>query len=392
MVTAYTQGMHVLMISLDSSLMTDAHGNARARHLDYATRCGKLTIIVRTRGGSAAPVQASSALTLIPTASRHPILFPWDAYRIGRALDAVNLIVTQDQFTSGLPGVWLRNRLHKPVLVQNHSTIFGNPAWIAEKPLRNRALLALATYVRARADFVRTVNERERSTAIAAGIPAERVASIPLGTVSAAFAAPPAPANVTMLRAKLGLHQDTPVVLWVGYPVAFKRLPLLLEMFQRLRVLLPNARLLLVGDLSRSPENVQDIVARLGIRDQVIMTGNIAHDELPCYYALGSVYALTSSYEGVPRALMEAASQSLPIVALRAPGVDEAVDDGVTGRLVDDIEAMSGAIAQLLTQPHNTRALGNAGRERALKFYGAENYAERWVGVWHRAAELGMRR
>jgi glycosyltransferase involved in cell wall biosynthesis len=386
--------MHVLMISLDSSLLTDAHGNARARHLDYAARCGKLTIIVRTRGGSAAPVQASSALTLIPTASRHPILFTWDSYRIGRALDAVDLIVTQDQFTSGLPGVWLRNRLHKPVLVQNHSTIFDNAAWVAEKPLRNRALLALATYVRARADFVRTVNERERSTAIAAGIPAERVASIPLGTVSAGFAAPPTPTSIDALRAKLGLSAEQKVMLWVGYPSKVKRVPLLLEIFAHLVKLQPNARLLIVGDMRYSSEDLPALIRQHDLEGKVIMPGNAAHDTLPVYYAIATVYVHTSSYEGVPRVMMEAASVGTPLVGIRAAGVEEIVVDGVNGYLFDEtqLEAMANKIGELFDHPDRAHALGAAGRARALKLYGAEDYAERWVGVWHRAAELGMRR
>lgn len=385
--------MHVLMLSLDPSLLTDPNGNARARHLDYAARCARLTIIVRSTRALNAPVQASDTLTLIPSASRHPALYPWDALHIGRDLPGVDLIVTQDQFTSGLAGVWLRDPLHAPLLVQNHSTISDNAAWLREKPLRNRALLALARYVRARADFVRTVNQRERAAAIAAGVPEQRVAALPLGVVNAAFATPPHPDTVAALRAKLGLLPTHRVTLWVGYPVAFKRVPLLLDVFKRVADANPNARLLLVGDLSRSHDDLPAHLGRLGIGERVIAPGAVAHDELPTYYVLADVYALTSSYEGVPRVLMEASSLGVPIVAMRAPGVDEIIEDGVNGCLVADgaVQAMAEQILRILDDPTHARELAAAGRARALEQYSAETYAERWVELWRQAIAMGMR-
>jgi glycosyltransferase involved in cell wall biosynthesis len=385
--------MHVLMLSLDPSLLTDPNGNARARHLDYAARCGRLTIIVRRARTSGAPVHASDALTLIPSASRHPILYPWDALRIGRDLSGIDLIVTQDQFTSGLAGVWLRRRLRVPLLVQNHTTLFGNPAWLREKPLRNRALLALASYVRARADFVRTVNQRERAAAIAAGVPEARVAALPLGVLNAAFATPPDAAAVIALRTKLGLLPEHRVILWVGYPVAFKRVPLLLHVFKHITDANPDVRLLLVGDLSPSPDDLRAHIARLGIGECVITPGDVAHHDLPAYYALADVYAHSSSYEGVPRVLMEAASLGVPVVAMRAPGVDEVIEDGVNGCLVadGDVEAMAMEIIHILSDPTHARERAAAGRASALEKYGTETYAERWVGLWQQATAMGMR-
>ncbi len=386
--------MNVLMLSLDPSLITDPEGSARARHLDYAARCGTLTILVRAPRSFRQIISASRHLTLIPIASRHPALYPWDALRIGRALRDFDLIVTQDQFSSGLVGVWLRGRLKTPLLVQNHSTIFDNPAWLNEKPLRNRLLLALARYVRARADFVRTVNERERRAAIAAGVPPDRVAALPLGSVSRAFATTPAPEAVMALREKLGLLPEHRVILWAGYPVAFKRLPLLLDVFRQVANAQPQARLLLVGDLARSPDDLLAIIARLALGERVLMPGNVAHDALPNYYALADVYALTSAYEGVPRVLMEAASVGLPIVAMRVPGVEEIVREDAMGCLVadSDTQAMAQQIIRILDEPTAARAQASQTRSAALDTYGTDRYSERWVAIWQRAIDMGMRR
>ena len=74
----------------------------------------------------------------------------------------------------------------------------------------------------------------------------------------------------------------------------------------------------------------------------------------------------------------EAALAGLPVVAYRHGGVVEAVADGETGLLVaeGDVSALSGALAELLTDLARAERLGAAGRARVLAdFYVATNTA-----------------
>jgi glycosyltransferase involved in cell wall biosynthesis len=384
---------HVLMISLDPAL-ADVHSEAFARHRAYAERIGRLTIITRVRAGRVTPI-AVGGLTVQPIAA--PRLIDYARVVLLRPpaiARPIDLIVTQDLFVSGWIGLRLRARLRAPLLVQNHSYIFGNRAWIAEHPLRNRALLRLATYVRARADFYRAVNQVERDRFIAAGGPPERAAALPLGTASRAFAAPTAPEVIAACRQELGLHADDQVVLWVGYPVAFKRVPLLLKAFRQIGRANPRARLVIIGDLARSPHDLPALAADLAIADRVIFAGPRPHADLPAYYQLADVYAHTSSYEGVPRVLFEAGAAGLPLVGMRAVGVDEVILDGQTGYLVEDgdSDAFAERALLLLTDPGLRQRLGAAAREHCLTHFDAETYPDRWVGLWRRAIELGPRR
>ena len=103
----------------------------------------------------------------------------------------------------------------------------------------------------------------------------------------------------------------------MGYPVAFKRVPLLFKVFRRVTDAEPNARLVLIGDMSKSPQDLPALARDEGIADsRDLWTDPIAHDELPLYYALGDVYVHTSAYEGVPRVLFEASAAGLPLVAM----------------------------------------------------------------------------
>ncbi len=385
--------VHVLMISLDTALAAQPEGDARRRHLAYASRAGKLTVVAYTPPGAGAVVHASPQLTILPTNSRSRFTFPFDALRAARQAQAVDLITTQDPFLTGLVGVWLRRRLRVPLLVQNHSYFFGNAAWRAEKPLRNALLSRLGSFVVRQADMLRTVNRRERDNYIAAGGAPERVVALPLGTASARFAAPIDPDALAALRSRLGLAPSHKVVLWVGYPVAFKRVPLLLKVFRRVAASAPDARLVLVGDLSHSPQDLLALAQSEGIGDRLIHTGAVLHDDLPLYYALGSVYVHTSAYEGVPRVLFEASASGLPLVGMSAVGVDEVIEDGVNGYLVPpaDIDSMASRILTLLQNPVQARQMGACARAIAFERYDAGHYADTWVDVWRKAVALGSK-
>lgn len=384
---------HVLMISLDTALATQPESDSRRRHLDYARRIGQLTIIAYAPPDAGDKLQPSPELTILPTNSRHKALFLLDAYRIAASVPSVDLITTQDPFVTGLIGIWLRRRLNVPLLVQNHSYFFGNSAWLAEKLLRNTLLSKLGSFVRKRADMYRTVNRRERDNYIAAGGAPERAVALPLGTASRRFAEPQDEGELAELRSKLGILPTDKVVLWVGYPVRLKRVPLLLKVFQKVAEADPNARLLLVGDVSKAREDLRTFVIDLNVSERTIFSGEVLHRDLPLYYALGAVYVHTSAYEGVPRVLFEASAAGLPLVAMSAVGVDEVVEDGVNGYLVpdSDIGAMAECILALLHDPAKAHELGLRAREIAFERYDAEHYAEKWVGVWEQAVALGMK-
>jgi glycosyltransferase involved in cell wall biosynthesis len=225
------------------------------------------------------------------------------------------------------------------------------------------------------------------------GFAPERVVSLPLGTASARFTEPVSEDVLAERSAMLGLAPEHKVVLWVGYPVAVKRVPLLFKVFRRVAEQEPNARLVLIGDMTRSPQDLLATTQAENIADRVIMYGPVPHDELPAYYALGDVYVHTSSYEGVPRVLFEASAAGLPLVGMNVVGVDEVIEDGVNGYLLHDgdVEAMAARIVNLLHDPERARSLGEVARRLALERYNADDYTEKWMTVWQRAVELGLR-
>jgi len=78
-------------------------------------------------------------------------------------------------------------------------------------------------------------------------------------------------------------------------------------------------------------------------------------------------------------------------VALGVAAVPEVVDDGTTGVLVDpdaDDDALAAAIAGILGDPVRARAMGRAGRARALERFDARVTTARLVEVLEEARAL----
>jgi glycosyltransferase involved in cell wall biosynthesis len=219
------------------------------------------------------------------------------------------------------------------------------------------------------------------------------VITYPLGTASDAFAQPPPDDALQAVRGELGIAPQHKVVIWAGFPVPFKRVPVLLDVFKRIVTLEPDARLLLLGDMSDSKDDIPAIIERLGISEVVIAPGFVPHADLPAYYGIADVYLMTSAYEGIPRVLMEASAAGLPMVAFDRVGVREVIEDGVNGRLLPegDCDGMARAVVDLLHDREAAQQIGERAREISIGRFGAAQNAENVIQTWQQAIDLGLR-
>ncbi len=85
--------------------------------------------------------------------------------------------------------------------------------------------------------------------------------------------------------------------------------------------------------------------------------------------AAGDVFCLSSQYEGLPIALLEALAMGLPVASTAVGGVPTAITDGVEGRLVPsgDPAGLAAALAEL-ADPEVRRRLADAAASRSADF------------------------
>ncbi len=151
-----------------------------------------------------------------------------------------------------------------------------------------------------------------------------------------------------------------------GYPHLARILPLVARE-------IPNIAWLIIGDGPKRPAVLKQIQSS-NLQNIVRFFGVIPFMELPLYYHLAQVFvALTHADEGKEEGwgtvFLEAAASGLPVVAGRVGGVEEAVENLKTGIIVDihQEKAVVSSIVELLKNPDYARAMGQAGRDRALR-------------------------
>lgn len=146
-------------------------------------------------------------------------------------------------------------------------------------------------------------------------------------------------------------------------------------------------RLLLAGFFSDADEEQwsRTLVEEAGLTAEVEVTGRFAHPEVEQYLARMHVYVQPSADEGLPNALLEAASYGVPLIATAVGGMREVLTDGVSGRLVPhgDPAAMSAAMADVLSDEALANRLSAGARLLAEELSPARERQE-WVSLYER--------
>lgn len=108
----------------------------------------------------------------------------------------------------------------------------------------------------------------------------------------------------------------------------------------------------------------------LGISSLIKYVGTVSYDQLEKAYQYADIFVLTSLSEGMPSVILEAMGCGLPVIASDVGGNNELVEEGVNGYLIkgDDIETLARQLAKLIDDEGLRRRMGQAGREKALKY------------------------
>jgi glycosyltransferase involved in cell wall biosynthesis len=165
------------------------------------------------------------------------------------------------------------------------------------------------------------------------------------------------------VRRELGVSAETIVVGSVGNLKAQKAPLDFVETARRAHAEDPRLRFVYAGD-GELRADVERAIARASLGDVVRLLG--WRDDVPAVLAACDVFLLTSRFEGLPRAALQAIAASVPVVATDTGGIAEVVSSGESGVLVrvGDVGAAADGVLRLAADPTLRKRLAEAARQR----------------------------
>jgi glycosyltransferase involved in cell wall biosynthesis len=175
----------------------------------------------------------------------------------------------------------------------------------------------------------------------------------------------------------------------VGRLTRWKGQHVFLEAAAQVRQQFPNTKFQVIGSAMFGEESyeqeIRALSRSLGLEDCVEFTG-FRNDVPRLVDQLDILVHASTTGEPFGQVITEGMLAAKPVIATRGGGVPEIVQHGSTGLLVPmgDADAMAAAICALLSNPDLARAMGKAGRERALQHFVVEKTVPRLEAIFQR--------
>lgn len=179
----------------------------------------------------------------------------------------------------------------------------------------------------------------------------------------------PAVDEERLRRLKQVLGIGNRYVLYVGTYKKHKNVPVLIEAYARLDpAMRADVQLVLLGRRDPRFPEADALIARLGLRPNVVQVANLDEQDLIALYSGAEVVAVPSAYEGFGFPLLEAMSCGTAAVATRIPAFVEVAGECAVLVEPHDAAAFSEALARVLTDLDLGARLRAAGLEHSARF------------------------
>lgn len=168
-------------------------------------------------------------------------------------------------------------------------------------------------------------------------------------------------------------------IVTAGRLIEQKNQKLLIEAFAVIREKYPDTVLKIYGD-GRLKNDLQNLIDKLGLHDVAELCGNVSdlHERISGAVA----FVLTSEYEGLSNALVEAMMLGIPCITTDYPGAEELIKDKENGIIVprDNVSALVDALDDILSSIERQLMYSDAALNSSIKFR-KETVIKQWEKV-----------
>lgn len=287
-------------------------------------------------------------------------------------------LVQSPHRTAGLVARVLSGRMGRPPVVLTHAADAG---W--DGRLRTPVFLRRMLDRWSSGDIAAWVVpfEEMRARVAALGTEESRIHRIPSG-VDALKIFPPSEASRLRNRRLLSIGEDIPLIVSAGSLTEAQRPLLVLEAFAEVRLALPNAMLVFMGD-GPLEGAVREDVTRRGLEESVRMIGHLSVLGTQILSA-ADVVVDAAQDEAFPMLVATAMAASRALVVMDAPGRRELIRDGVTGRILKEVDPrrFGQLITSVLANPEVAAMMGAAARDAIMAEHEVGRTADEYLMLW----------
>jgi glycosyltransferase involved in cell wall biosynthesis len=136
---------------------------------------------------------------------------------------------------------------------------------------------------------------------------------------------------------------------------------------------------------------IRDLVETVGMANRVRFLGE--RSDVPALLAASQIFVLTSNFEGFPMSTLEAMRASLPVVVSDVGGAAEAVEDAVSGYVIErgNVAQLRERLALLVSKPERRALMGANARRRYLERFSDTVMVRQVETVYVQALNTGRR-
>ncbi len=315
---------------------------------------------------------------------KFPIAVPFSP-KINKILEKLDLDVIHSQHPNLLGSAAARWAKKKNIpLVFTWHTLYDQYAhFVPFVPQRFAAWFAIrnARNYANHADAVVTPTPSVAEIIRGWGVTNKNITAIPTGVEEKQFADP----DRREIRKKFGVDDDEILSVLMTRLTAEKNVEFLTEAMAKVLKKNNRAKFMICGEGNLTGK-LKSIISREKLESKVIFTGIVSEDEKKNHYAAGDIFVYASKSETQGMVLTEAMYSGLPIVAVRATGVKDIVEDGKTGFLVaEDKEKFGEAVRRLMDDESLRKKFGEEAKRAAREKYTSGACAKKMQGVYENA-------
>ncbi len=152
-------------------------------------------------------------------------------------------------------------------------------------------------------------------------------------------------------RVREKLKDGSEIILGTVGRLYYQKDPItLIKSFKIINDQFPNTKLIIVGDGPLEQVCIK-LIDKLGLKSKIDLAGYQKNSK--AFYKMFDIFMLSSHYEGLPYALLEAMSMGIPSVGTDVVGIKDLIFNGRTGYLSkeEDYKGLADAVINLLSNP-----------------------------------------